>query len=368
MRTGDVVRSVNPTFALNAGDLAYDNGTLVELQTKYDPTWGSFKAITRPTPGNHEYNSPNAQGYDDYFFSGVSSGNEYYAFDCGAWRLYSLNCEIACGEGSAELAWLRNDLAANPGRHYMGYLHQPRFTSGSGHGPNDDVADVYAAIQSAGGDVLVSAHNHQYERFGKQNANGVADPLGLRQFVVGSGGAGLTGFGSTQANSQFRDAEHYGVLKLVLSDLSYSWQFLSAGRTQVGSTDLNDLDHPLGTVLDQGSESTNLGGGGNRPPIVSRRRPIHQPAGLHDSRRNRCRRGASRRHVDNDMVTGERSRHSHVRRSGRAFHDGVVLGGRVLRAAPDRVRRRTHEHRRCHCAGSARGSAEDARGPGRVRL
>ena len=269
MRTGDVVRMVNPTFALTAGDNAYDTGTLAEFQTKYDPTWGSFKATTRPAPGNHEYNTPNAQGYFDYFFGGVSTGNDYYAFDCGAWRLYSLNCEILCEEGSAELAWLRNDLAAHPGRHYLGYLHQPLFTSGIIHGPDPDVADVYAAIQASGGDVLVSAHNHQYERFAKQNANGTADSLGLRQFVVGSGGADIYGFGTPQANSQFRDGEHYGVLKLVLSDASYSWQYLSSGRKQVGTSDLDDPDHPLGTVLDQGSESTNLGGGGNRPPIVS---------------------------------------------------------------------------------------------------
>jgi K319-like protein len=269
LRTGDVVRAVNPDFALAVGDLAYDDGTLVEFQTKYDPTWGSFKSITRPAPGNHEYNSLNAQGYYDYFFSGVSTGNEYYAFDCGAWRLYSLNCEIACGEGSAQLAWLRDDLAAHPGRHYMGYLHQPRFTSGSGHSPNQAVSGVWAAIQAAGGDVFASGHNHNYERFAKQNANGAADPLGMRQFVVGTGGAGIVGFGTTQPNSQLRDEEHFGVLKLVLSDASYSWQYLSSGRKSVAGDEMDDPEHPLGTVLDQGSEATNLGGGGNRPPVVS---------------------------------------------------------------------------------------------------
>src|SRR5207249_3348285 len=89
LRTGDVVRMVGPTFALTAGDNAYEDGSLVEYQTKYDPTWGSFKAITRPSPGNHEYHIPNAQGYLDYFFGGVVTGNEYYGCDCGAWRLYS---------------------------------------------------------------------------------------------------------------------------------------------------------------------------------------------------------------------------------------------------------------------------------------
>jgi acid phosphatase type 7 len=85
--TGDVVRAVAPTYALTAGDNAYSDGTLVEDQTKYEPAWGSFKAITRPSPGNHEYQTPNAQGYYDYFFGGVRTGNEYYATDCGGWRL-----------------------------------------------------------------------------------------------------------------------------------------------------------------------------------------------------------------------------------------------------------------------------------------
>lgn len=124
LRTGDVVRSVGPTYALTLGDNAYD-GSPSDFQTMYDPTWGSFKAATRPTPGNHEYFGDNAVGYFGYFFGGQREGNEYYATTCGSWRLYSLNCEIECGAGSAQLAWLQQDLAQHPGLHYLGYLHQP---------------------------------------------------------------------------------------------------------------------------------------------------------------------------------------------------------------------------------------------------
>ena len=113
-----------------------------------------------------------AVGYFGYFFGGQRAGNEYYATTCGSWRLYSLNCEIDCGTGSAQLAWLQQDLAAHPGLHYLGYLHQPRFSSGSGHGSNSDVAAVWAALQQAGGDVMLSAHDHSYERFAKKDANG----------------------------------------------------------------------------------------------------------------------------------------------------------------------------------------------------
>ncbi|MDP9182560.1 MAG: metallophosphoesterase, partial [Actinomycetota bacterium] len=266
--TGDLVRSVAPTYALTAGDNAYPDGTATDYQQKYDPTWGSFTSITRPVPGNHEYNLVDAPGYYGYFFNGVRDGNEYYATDCGTWRLYALNCEIACGDGSAQLAWLQADLAAHPGGHYLGYLHRPRFTSGTSHPSSTAVSPLYRALQAAGGDVIIGGHNHQYERFGKQDADGIANSMGLRQFVVGTGGNGITGFGAPVANSEVRNAEQFGVLKLTLSPATYSWQFLSSGRRSTGTSSFDDPAHPAGTVLDTGTTATNTSTGGNRAPVV----------------------------------------------------------------------------------------------------
>ncbi len=258
LRTGDTVRYIAPTYALAGGDNAYSNGTLDEYNTKYEPTWGSFKSITRPMPGNAEYRTTNAQGYYDYFFGGSRPGNEYYATDCGGWRLYALNCEIACGSSSAQLAWLKSDLAAHPGLHYLGYVHRPRYTSDGGHAPDPTMSPLWQALQAAGGDLFLSGHAHNYERFGKQNANGVADPAGMRQFVVGTGGAALNPFSTTiQPNSEFRDAKHFGVLKLTLSADSYSWQYLSSGRMDSSVNGKDDLTNPLGTVFDSGSTPTN---------------------------------------------------------------------------------------------------------------
>ncbi len=270
LRTGDTVRSINPTYAVAAGDSAYANGTLDEYQTKYDPTWGSFKSITRPIPGNAEYRTTNAQGYYDYFFGGTQQGNVYYGTDCGAWRIYALNCEIACGSSSAQLAWLKSDLAAHPGKHYLGLVHRPRYTSDSGHTPDPTMSPLWRALQAAGGDLFVGGHAHQYERFDKQNADGAADPAGMRQFVVGTGGAPLSPFSTTiQPNSQYRDAKHFGVLKLTLGADSYSWQYIGSGRKDSSMNGQDDPTYPLGTVFDSGTTATNKPASGNTAPVVN---------------------------------------------------------------------------------------------------
>ena len=91
---------------------------------------------------------------------------------------------------------------------------------------------TWALLQEAGVDVIVNGHNHSYERFAPQDSNGRADPRGIREFVVGTGGAPLTGFRTAAANSQVRDANTWGVIKLTLRPDSYEWQFVPvAGRS-----------------------------------------------------------------------------------------------------------------------------------------
>jgi hypothetical protein len=211
------------------GDNAYDSGSAEQFRDCYDPTWGRHKARTRPAPGNHDYVTPGAAAYYDYF--GESAGPErrgYYSFDLGAWHIISLNSQIAAGPESAQAQWLREDLAAHPATCTLAYWHKPMFSSGSVHGNDSHMRTIWNILASAHADVVVNGHDHIYERFAPQTVDGAADAQGMREFVVGVGGAELYGIGAIQPNSEVRHTGVFGVLKLKLHAASYDWEFVPA--------------------------------------------------------------------------------------------------------------------------------------------
>ncbi len=171
-----------------------------------------------------------AADYFSYFGARAGpSGMGWYAYDLGAWRIYSLNSNclvVGCDAGGAQEQWLREDLAANPRACVLAYWHHPRFSSGQ-HGNDSEVAPFWNALYEAGADVIVNGHDHGYERFAPQTPSAAANATtGIRQFVVGTGGASLRSFATTKANSQVRNSSTHGVMKLTLSGGSYGWQFI----------------------------------------------------------------------------------------------------------------------------------------------
>jgi hypothetical protein len=240
---------------LTLGDNQYEDGALAKFQQSYDPSWGRVKSATHPAIGNHEYYSgsgnPLGSGYFDYF-NGVGNATGpagdrskgYYSFNLGNWHLIALNSNCAqvggCSAGSPQEQWLRADLAAHPASCALAYWHHPRFSSGQ-QGSSSAMQDIWQALYDYGADVVLSGHDHDYERFAPQTATGRADQaLGIREFVVGTGGRNHTSFSTgIVANSEVRDSTTFGVLKLVLHATSYDWQFLpvSGGSfTDSGST------------------------------------------------------------------------------------------------------------------------------------
>jgi hypothetical protein len=221
------------------GDNVYDSGTATEYANCYDPSWGRHKARTRPTPGNHEYNTLNATGYFGYFGSAAGDPTKgYYSYDLGAWHIIVLNSNsscstISCALGSAQDAWLRADLAAHSNVCTLAYWHHPRFNSGASHGNNTAVANFWNALYAYGADVVLNGHEHIYERFAPQTPDAIADPVnGIRQFTVGTGGRSHYTIGTVKANSEVRNGSTYGVLKLTLHATSYDWEFVPvAGAT-----------------------------------------------------------------------------------------------------------------------------------------
>ncbi len=231
---------------LPLGDLQYACGGLSDFQAAYDPSWGQYKAITRPAPGNHEYQSSggtgctaNAFGYYSYF--GAAAGDPtkgYYSYDLGAWHLIVLNSECAkvggCGAGSPQELWLRNDLATHRSASCtLAYWHKPRFASTSSGGDSTFSA-FWQALYDAHADVVLSGHQHWYERFALQNASGQADANGVRQFVVGTGGESfVTPSGTRAANSQLvlSGQNVFGVIRMTLRAGSYDWSFVPVTGT-----------------------------------------------------------------------------------------------------------------------------------------
>ena len=223
-----------PGTVYTLGDNVYNNGTASEFAAYYDPTWGRHKARTRPSAGNHDYNTPGATGYYGYF--GAAAGDPakgYYSYDLGNWHIVVINSNIARGAGSAQEQWLRADLAASTKPCSLAYWHHPRFTSGANHAPDTSMGPIWQALYDLDADVVLSGHNHQYERFAPQNPAGQLDTArGIREFVAGAGGASHYGFGATQPNSEVRNGDTYGVLKLTLHSNSYDWRFVpEAGKT-----------------------------------------------------------------------------------------------------------------------------------------
>ncbi len=215
------------------GDNAYENGTAAEFAACYEPTWGRHKARTGPSPGNHDYHSAGAVPYFAYFGANAGPpGAGYYSYDLGVWHVVSLNSEAPAGAGSAQEQWLRADLTANPRACTLAYWHRPRFSSGP-HGSDASMQALWQALYDHGADVVLSGHDHTYERFAPQTPSGAFDGArGIRQFVVGTGGRALYAFGTIRPNSEVRRNDTHGVLKLTLRSTSYEWEFVPiAGQT-----------------------------------------------------------------------------------------------------------------------------------------
>lgn len=218
---------------ITAGDNVYPSGTRAEFQTWYQPTWGRFKGRTRPTPGNHDYYTPGAAGYFDYFGWRAGPGRRgYYSFKVGDWRVYALDSEACktttgCKAGSPQHTWLKRALARHGARCSLAVWHTPRYSSGE-HGSEPAVAPLYRLLFAAGAEIIVNGHDHDYERMAPARPTGRVDRKhGVQQFVVGTGGAPLRarGDGSVAHSRAFQSAA-WGVLRLWLRKDSYRWTFV----------------------------------------------------------------------------------------------------------------------------------------------
>jgi acid phosphatase type 7 len=210
---------------LLAGDLAYMHGSYQNFMDCFDPAWGRFRNRWRPVPGNHEYETNRGAGYLQYFGTAAApAGRMYYSFRAGDWLILMLDSNDSVGPASDQYAFVTAALTFNRNHCAMAVWHHPLFSSGP-NGPNTFMRDIWRLLYEHNADVVISAHDHLYERFGKQDADGRSDARGLRQFIVGTGGATLYDFRRQEANSQAQHRSH-GVLRLRLQTHAYSWEFI----------------------------------------------------------------------------------------------------------------------------------------------
>ena len=214
-----------PGTVFTAGDNAYFQGTADQFTKCYDPTWGRHRARTRPAPGNHDYESGGGAYYNYFGANAGPAGLGYYAFTVGLWRVISLNSEVSSAPGSAQLEWLHNELSTARTFCTAVIWHRPLFSSGRA-GDNADMRDVWRTLYEFDVDLVINGHDHDYERFAPQDPDGRLDPArGIREFVVGTGGAVPVGFTSLHANSEVRGAA-LGVITFTLNNGGYQWAFV----------------------------------------------------------------------------------------------------------------------------------------------
>jgi acid phosphatase type 7 len=242
-QTAALIESIDPEAVLVLGDAQYPDGEYEDFLSSYHLTWGRFLAKTYPTPGNHEYNTDGASGYFQYFGRRAHEDRGgTYVFNIGEWHVVSINTGHGPPEASV-LERIRRNLAWDRHQCELAFWHHPAFSSGSEYGSIERMHELWATLQQAGVDVALTGHEHSYERFARLDEVGRPNArTGMRQFVVGTGGAKLYQMEAGILGSQRRIDDRHGVLYLRLRPRSYVWRFvgvdgstLDSGRTECRS-------------------------------------------------------------------------------------------------------------------------------------
>jgi alkaline phosphatase len=258
-----------PVRILALGDLAYDRGSETQFHC-YDSSWGSKgkKAITLPAMGNHDHETESGKYFLKYFadelkalYADGEPRRGYYSQRfpdpaSGPWQLIGLNAYDGLGKGSEQLQWLETKLRASDAPCVLAFAHPFRFSSGW-HGHDDNplpnasvklgsvIERAYRVLHTHKASLLLSGHDHSFEQFAKQSADGVPSADGLRSFVVGTGGAELyeshrdkkgkfgpknklyhLAYEKRAPNSEKYAQTSRGVLKIELHGTGYRWNFL----------------------------------------------------------------------------------------------------------------------------------------------
>ncbi len=227
----DVINSWNPNLFLYLGDV-YEKGTATEFYNWYGPGslfYGRFRPITDPIIGNHEYENGVAPGYFDYW----NNVPNYYSYDAAGWHFIALNsnCSITkdCALGQAQYQWLQNDLAAHTNACTIAYFHHPVYNVGP-EGYATSMNDMWALMAQHGVDIVLTGHDHDYQRWQPLNGSGAPSSSGMTEFVAGTGGHGIQNFivtDSRMALGYDTSPYSFGALRFQLNQDGASYQYIN---------------------------------------------------------------------------------------------------------------------------------------------
>jgi hypothetical protein len=213
-----------PAAFLALGDNQYESGSLSEFKSMYEPSYGRFKASTRPAPGNEDYGTTNASGYYSYFGSLAGDPSKgYRSFDIDDWHIVQLNSERDVSASGAQVAWLKNDLANTTKRCVLAYIHKPRW----GRVPNPSLQPIWSALVDGGVTLMLAGHDHDYQAHPKRNASGAVSSTGVAEIVVGTGGRSVNPKSWPNDNPPLAfGSDTFGWLRIRLRSTSADLQFV----------------------------------------------------------------------------------------------------------------------------------------------
>lgn len=225
----DLVRGRQPDQLWLLGDIQYNSHTTKNFQENFGVIWSDLLSISKPIAGNHEYAEGGAKGYYETWVDFPKPG--YYSFDLNEdWAVIALNtndeCKfVPCDKGSDQYIWLEQQLQASAGKCVVVMSHHPRYSSGV-HGSSPFMRDAFDLMQAHGVDVLLSGHDHHYERF-------LTSPV---QFVVGTGGKDLRSIKQPVESSVVRDNQNHGALFMTVADRTAFIEFVGIDGSVLDAT------------------------------------------------------------------------------------------------------------------------------------
>ena len=222
--TARLTKRLDPEAVLALGDLQYEEGSLYGFRHSYDRSWGDLKKITYPIPGNHEYRTAGAKGYYSYFSTRQPGAPGYYTTNLGRWRVYALNGNCANISCDREARWFKRRVGADEGSCSLVTVHFPRYSSGE-HGNQRGMRRFFRIAFRHGVDLMLTGHDHHYERFRPLNHKGDVVDRGVTQFVSGGGGKSHYPADGRVKGSAYVEDDTFGVLRLVLRPDSFRYGF-----------------------------------------------------------------------------------------------------------------------------------------------
>lgn len=215
-----------PTAAtvLVLGDSAYPSADRATLAACYDPTWGRFRAHTYAVAGNHDYVNGSPRDFLSYF-GAPTPRRTWFRVAIGDWWVIGLDSDLRGSQLARQQAWLARQLAEieGDGRCLLAMWHHALFSTGLHKGDGEPMRASWRLLDAAGADVVLSGHEHYYESFDPLDADGKPQADGIREFIVGTGGAGLR---DLSLSSRHRAYAHvFGVLELQLEADRYQYAF-----------------------------------------------------------------------------------------------------------------------------------------------